>query len=136
MKNLLKIVAVFMLLLGSAQVQAQSNRPAQRTPPTPEVRAERRAMSMKEKLMLTDEQKAKVYDAVLVLEKQRGADQQKMKANRDQFESELHNILTPEQMEKYEAMREERKAEVKKRMEERRNQDKMKQENNDPAEQK
>ncbi|MFN8153587.1 MAG: hypothetical protein U0Y08_04770 [Bacteroidia bacterium] len=133
MKYLLKLFLIAGLILSAAGVNAQNQRPAKRTPPTPEVRAERRTAMLKDKLLLTEEQKTKVYDALLKFEKSRVTDQQQIKANREAYEAELRTILTPEQLEKYEAMREERKAEIKKKAEENRNQEKLKQEKTDNA---
>ncbi len=126
MKNLQKLFLMAGLLLSGLAVNAQNHKPAQRTPPTPEQRAERRTAMMNDKLSLTEEQKAKVYDAVLKLEKQRATDQQQIKANRQAYETELRTILTPEQQEKYEALKDQRKEVIKKRAEEHRNNEKLK----------
>lgn len=140
MKNLLKLFLMTGILLSGLAVNAQSHKPAQRTPPTPEQRAERRTALLKDKLLLSEDQKTKVYDAVLKLEKQRATDQQQIKANRETYETELRTILTPEQAEKYEAMKEQRKEDIKKRAEEHRNAEKMKdggtEDKTTPAEQK
>lgn len=132
MKNILKTL---MLIAGIAlftTASAQDRRPAQREV-KPEVRAEKRTALLKDKLLLTDEQKEKVYAATLRMEQQRTTDRDQVKKNREAFDAEMQSILTPEQMEKYEAMREERKEAVKARMEERRNADKSKtQESEDP----
>ena len=95
---------------------------------TPEERATRRADALKAKLLLTDEQTEKIKAAILKSEIQRNNDKEQLRKNREDFDKELSTILNNEQMEKYEAMREENKAKVKARMEERRNQEKIKSE--------
>lgn len=140
MKNILKFFLLAGIVLTSFAVNAQSHKPAQRTPPTPEQRAERRTAVLKDKLLLSEEQKTKVYQAILKLEKQRVNDQKQMKANREAYETELGTILTPEQHEKYEAMKDQHKQDIKKRAEEHRNNQKLQESTTDdktqPQEQK
>lgn len=126
MKQLMKtmlMVGIFMLGI-STLVQAQ--RSTERKPATPEQRAERRTALLKDKLLLTEDQQKEVYTATLKQEQQRNRDRDEMKQNREAFENDLQRILTPEQMKKYEALKEQKKEEAKARMEQRRTEGKMK----------
>lgn len=126
MKQLLKsLLMTGLFVLGIANLtMAQSA--TERKPATPEQRAERRTAVLKDKLLLTEVQEKEVYTATLRHEQQRNRDREEMKQNREAFENELQRILTPEQMEKYEALKEQKKEDIKARMEQRRAEGKMK----------
>ncbi len=124
MKKLICILIAFATLSVTLPAQAQQQR---KTPPTPEQRAERRASHLKSQLVLTEEQYAQVKEAALKIEKERSTKDTKKKAG-DDYEAALRGILNPEQMEKFVALKEERKEKVKARMEEKRNEEKTKSE--------
>lgn len=108
---------IFLLLACFAfhtGVHAQQKKAKQ---PSPEVRAERRTEYLKSKLILTDAQYSKVYELILQNEKTKTADQAKTKEQRSSFDKQMKSILNPEQQEKYEAMKEDRKEKVKANME-------------------
>lgn len=110
-KVIFLLLACFVIHTG---VHAQQKKAKQ---PSPEVRAERRTEYLKSKLLLSDEQNSKVYDLMLQNEKTRSADQAKTREQRAAFDKQLKSILNPEQQEKYEAMKEDRKEKVKANME-------------------
>ena len=124
MKKLICILIAFATLAVILPAQAQQQR---KTPPTPEQRAERRASHLKSQLVLTEEQYAQVKEAALKIEKERSTKDTKKKAG-DDYEAALKGILNPEQMEKYVALKEERKEKVKAHIEEKRNEEKTKSE--------
>lgn len=117
------------LSLSSAYAQerkpaTQSQQVQQRQQLTPEQKAQRRADLLKAKLMLSDEQAEKVKEASLKLSQNRVANRDQARQDQEAFDNALRGILNPEQMEKYEAMNEERKERIKARMEERRTEEK------------
>lgn len=128
MKNYLtSLLLTGCLLIGLTRI-ATAQQGGQRKPATPEQRAERRADLLKDKLMLTEEQRNQVYAATLRLEQQRSTDQKEMRQSREAYDNQLQSIFSPEQMEKYEAMREQRKDDIKAKMEQRRTNNKLKSE--------
>lgn len=110
-KTILLLIACFVYHTG---LHAQQKRVKQ---PSPEVRAERRTEYLKSKLVLTDAQYSKVYELILQNEKTKTADQAKTKEQRSSIDKQMKAILSPEQQEKYEAMKEDRKEKVKANME-------------------
>ncbi|MBL7924884.1 MAG: hypothetical protein JNL88_11850 [Bacteroidia bacterium] len=137
MKNLICLLLIVSGTVLSGPLFAQ-NQKKQHKELSAEQRADKRTELLKTKLLLSDEQSRQVHAAALHMEQNRSNEKGKMRAGREEFESSLRSILNPEQLEKYEALREEKKEQVKQRVEERRNQDKMKQEKetenqNDPV---
>jgi hypothetical protein len=132
MKKISKILLPAVLAcLSLSSAYAQESKPAiqnqqvqQRQQLTPEQRAQRRADLLKAKLMLSDEQTEKVKEASLRLAQNRDANRDDMRKEQEAFDNALRGILNPEQIEKYEAMNEERKERIKARMEERRTEEK------------
>ena len=124
MKKLICILIAFATISLTFPAQAQQQR---KTPPTPEQRAERRANHLKSQLVLSEEQYIQVKDAALKIEKERSTKDTKKKAGED-FEVALKGILNPEQMEKFVALKEEKKEKVKAHMEKKRNEEKTKSE--------
>jgi protein CpxP len=121
-KTILLLIACFVYHTG---LHAQQKKAKQ---PSPEVRAERRTEYLKSKLVLTDAQYSKVYELILQNEKTKTADQAKTKEQRSSIDKQMKAILSPEQQEKYEAMKEDRKEKVKANMEKDRTNHKTEQE--------
>ncbi len=127
MKN---IICAFLLLaglnfFGPVNAQTQETAIKQQRQLSPEQRADRRAETLKAKLMLTEDQTTKVRAAALKAEQSRSENQEKTLENRKAFDQELRSILNQEQLEKYEAMKNQRKEQVKTRMEKNRVQQKQ-----------
>ncbi len=119
MKNIICLLVLFIGISATGTTFAQERRSAAKQL-SAEERANKRAELLKSKLVLTDDQTARVKAAALKAEQERSNDREKAMATRQTFEKELGEILNPEQMEKYEAMKDQRRSEVKKKMEERR----------------
>ena len=115
MKKIILIVSV--VTIASTNMFAQR----QKSPcKTPEERTERILDRMKEKLLLSDEQEAKIQPIILKREQQRdefmSKSEELREANRKTVkaaEAELKTVLTPEQTEK---MKKERELNKRKRM--------------------
>lgn len=122
-----KIICLIVCMLGISMVnlaQAQEKRQATQQL-TPDQRAEKRTALLKEKLLLNDDQTSKVKAAALKAETQRSTNREKSIEARQAFDNEVKAILDPEQLEKYEAMKDQRRTQVKNRIEERKNQEKL-----------
>jgi len=114
------MLGISMVNLAQAQEKRQATQQL-----TPEQRAEKRTALLKEKLLLNDDQTSKVKAAALKAETQRSTDREKSMEARQAFDNEVKAILDPEQLEKYEAMKDQRRTQVKNRIEERKNQEKL-----------
>ncbi len=124
MKNIICLI-VFMLGISFVNhAEAQEKRQATQQL-TPEQRAEKRTELLKAKLLLNDDQTSKVKAAALKVETQRSSDREKALEARQTFDNEVKAILDPEQLEKYESMKDQRRTQVKKRIEDRNNQEKL-----------
>ena len=115
MKLKTKFLAIALLITTVAFGQGH-NRPEKGL--SPEESAQKRAETMKTKLMLTDTQYTQVYDQILSNEKQMRAQREAMKKMREENDAKMKSILTPEQYTQLKEMMEQRK----KMMKERRNQ--------------
>lgn len=107
-----KIVFACLFLLGSLSVQAQQPNPQKYDA---ETRAKKHTEMMNKELHLSEDQSAKAFEYVYAFEKKRQKDQEVMKANRAELDKNLSTVLSPEQMEKYIALRKEKAEELKKR---------------------
>lgn len=117
---------VLTLAIAVSAFTASYAQKSARGPVSPEQRAERTASQLKEKLALTDSQKAEVYK--IEFEKAKKHDDwrkdrmQEMKkvsearkAEMKDSENKLAKVLTPEQKAKYESMKAEQREKVKDR---------------------
>lgn len=121
MKKIVLTLAIAVSALTASYAQKSA-----RGPITPEQRAERSASQLKEKLALTDAQKAEVYKIEVdkfkkqdEVRKERLQEMKKVAESRKSeikdSEDKLAKVLTPEQKAKYEAMKAERKDRIKDR---------------------
>jgi Spy/CpxP family protein refolding chaperone len=117
---------VLTLAIAVSAFTASYAQKSARGPITPEQRAERSASQLKEKLALTDAQKAEVYKIEVdkfkkqdEVRKERLQEMKKVaesrKSEMKDSEDKLAKVLTPEQKAKYEAMKAERKDKIKDR---------------------
>lgn len=127
-----KLMMICGLLLGMvAFAQAQQGRPGGRMGMNPEARVKQ----LDEKLKLSDEQKAKLSvifteqaEAQQKMREERSAGEagdrkemmEKMQKSRAELETKVAAVLNDEQRKSYKAMLDEQKAEMEKRMQERR----------------
>jgi protein CpxP len=106
MKKLMMITAIFSLTLLSAFAQ----RDMERKEISPEQRAERSSERLAEKLDLSEEQKKQVYELNLQTAEARKAQMEarrtEMKQNREAHQAKMEVILSPEQQEKWNELRE------------------------------
>jgi Spy/CpxP family protein refolding chaperone len=98
-------------LLLTAPVFAQN--PGPRKDLTKEQRAENASQRMKTQLGLTDEQTRKVYDVMLQREEQLVNNRDAMRQRREEMDKQLSQILTPEQFDKFQQNRQERREQSK-----------------------
>ena len=117
---------VLTLAIAVSAFTASYAQKSARGPITPEQRAERSASQLKEKLALTDAQKAEVYKIEVdkfkkqdEVRKERLQEMKKVaesrKSEMKDSEDKLAKVLTPEQKAKYEAMKAEPKDRIKDR---------------------
>lgn len=111
----LKTSFLALVLLITTSVYSQQNDRKNRDA-NPEQIAKNRAETLRSKLLLTDEQYTKVYNELLIAQKEMKKNTDAMKASRDAHEAQMKLILTPEQYLKLKGIQEERKQ---KRMEHR-----------------
>lgn len=124
MKN---IICTLLFIVGLSvfnNTQAQGDRKAPHQL-TAEQRADRRTELLKAKLLLNEDQTLKVRAAALKAETQKTNDQEKAREARQTFDSEVKAVLDPEQLEKYESLKEQRKTQIKQRTQEHRDQEKV-----------
>lgn len=105
--------------MAQAQTPTDQHNGAKAQNMTPEQRVEKRTTYLTTKLALSTEQTTKVKEALTNFEKNRTPDKAALKKNKENFDQQMAGILDPEQMEKYKAVQEERKEEIKKAMDER-----------------
>lgn len=115
MKKLSLIVCGLLFL--SASLYAQDRKRM-----SMEDRAKMRSERLAEQLSLSDEQKAKVYALNMKdakenkkMREERRKQVSSMRDNRQEFNKELTDILTPEQQQKWESLKSERREQMKKR---------------------
>ena len=123
-KIILTALAIATIQLAQAQQTAapvqSTEAPAQKQAPTPEQAATRQTAHLQKVLTLTDDQKAKIYQASLnrntaikqLREKNmenRKALKAEVKPVKEQFVKDVNATLTPEQQKKWEAYRLEQK---------------------------
>jgi hypothetical protein len=119
MKKIILTVAIALTAFTASYAQKE-NKPKL----TPEQRAEKVASNLKTKLSLSDEQQKKVYqievDKMKKAEDWRKANHEAMKSKRDERQAflkandeKLQQVLTADQKKAYEAMRQEKKSEMK-----------------------
>jgi protein CpxP len=119
MKKIILTVAIAVTALTASYAQKGNKAEL-----TPEQKAEKMATKLKTKLSLTDEQKTKVYqvevDRMKKAEEWHKANKEAMSSKKEerqafmkQNDEKLEKILTPDQKKAYEAMREQRKSEMK-----------------------
>lgn len=105
------------MIAGSVAVSAQP--PQERSPKTPEERAELHAKRMQERLQLTDAQYAEVYALHLNYVKERDTKHQEMqtylKQSLKQEDEQLARVLTETQKQQWEEIKSTRKQQMKKR---------------------
>lgn len=112
------------ILLGSfllvfQQLNAQPNHQPRKQLLTPEERATKISLDLKEKLSLSEEQVQKVKTIFIQREEIRDAEIKDKQEQRKKWDDELNQILNPEQLAAYRKIQEERKA----RMQEQRKQE-------------
>jgi len=119
MKKIILTVAIALTAFTASYAQ-KDNKPKL----TPEQRAEKVTSNLKTKLSLSDEQQKKVYqievDKMKKADEWRKANQEAMKSKREERqafmkanEEKLQDVLTADQKKNYEAMRQEKKSEMK-----------------------
>ncbi|MBS1645771.1 MAG: hypothetical protein JST67_00380 [Bacteroidetes bacterium] len=121
-KLILSVLTVAALQTAQAQEnQANTNAAStQKTSITPEQMATREAAQMQKEVQLTDEQRQKVYEAALAKQKallplrekyatEKAEMHAEAKPIKQQYKDNLKTILTPEQQQKLEQIREERR---------------------------
>lgn len=97
-----------MVLLITTSVYSQQNDRKNRDA-NPEQIAKNRAETLRSKLLLTDEQYTKVYNELLIAQKEMKKNTDAMKTSRDAHDAQMKLILTPEQYSKLKGIQEERK---------------------------
>lgn len=118
MKKIILTVAIALTAFTASYAQ-KDNKPKL----TPEQRAEKVASNLKTKLALSDEQQKKVYqievDKMKKAEEWRKANHEAMKSKREERQAfmkandaKLQEVLTSDQKKTYEALRQERKSEM------------------------
>lgn len=104
----LKTSFLALVLLITTSVYSQQNDRKNRDA-NPEQIAKNRAETLRSKLLLTDEQYTKVYNELLIAQKEMKKNTDAMKASRDAHDAQMKLILTPEQYLKLKGIQEERK---------------------------
>lgn len=124
MKKRICILAISLGISMLNPAQAQEKQAAKKQL-SPEQRADKRTEMMTAKLMLTEDQQPKVREALLKMEQNQNNDREKSMQQKKEFDAEMKQILNPEQIEKYEALKAQRKAQIKKSAEDARAQEKI-----------
>ena len=106
-----------LLLAGALFIatSAFSQQGGPRNEMTKEQRAEHSSQRMQAQLGLTDEQTQKIYDVMLKREEQLVNNRDAMRQRREEMDKQLIQILTPEQFDKYQQNRMERREKMKDR---------------------
>jgi len=111
-KRIHHFIALAFLLFTSihtGQAQDQTGKPKM----SAEQRTDKRVVAMRKKLNLSDEQVAKMKPLILAQEKIRESNMKEARESHQKMMSEMEKILSPEQMDKFKALQQERKDERK-----------------------
>lgn len=111
-RKALSLIALMFIILAQFSVVAQDNT-SQKPKASKEVRMQRLATNMKERLKLSDDQYNKVYEVLLSKPEIERGDKDARRQWQADLTEKLTTILTPEQMENYKKMIEEKKEERK-----------------------
>jgi hypothetical protein len=103
-KQLLVLCLFFITAITTASAQE-----AKRKEVTPEDRATKRAIMLKQKLNLNDKQVKDLEVLFVSQEKEMESVKEQMRKQRESYEKSLSNIFTPEQMKQFKEMQNERK---------------------------
>jgi hypothetical protein len=103
-KQLLVLCLFFITAITTASAQE-----AKRKEVTPEDRATKRAIMLKQKLNLNDKQVKDLEVLFVNQEKEMELVKEQMRKQRESYEKSLSNIFTPEQMKQFKEMQNERK---------------------------
>jgi hypothetical protein len=103
-KQLLVLCLFFITVITTASAQE-----AKRKEVTPEDRATKRAIMLKQKLNLNDKQVKDLEVLFVSQEKEMESVKEQMRKQRESYEKSLSNIFTPEQMKQFKEMQNERK---------------------------
>jgi hypothetical protein len=103
-KQLLVLCLFFTTAITTASAQE-----AKRKEVTPEDRATKRAIMLKQKLNLNDKQVKDLEVLFVNQEKEMESVKEQMRKQRESYEKSLSNIFTPEQMKQFKEMQNERK---------------------------
>jgi hypothetical protein len=103
-KQLLVLCLFFITAITTASAQE-----AKRKEATPEDRATKRAIMLKQKLNLNDKQVKDLEVLFVNQEKEMELVKEQMRKQRESYEKSLSNIFTPEQMKQFKEMQNERK---------------------------
>jgi hypothetical protein len=103
-KQLLVLCLFFITAITTASAQE-----AKRKEVTPEDRATKRAIMLKQKLNLNDAQVKDLEVLFVNQEKEMELVKEQMRKQRESYEKSLSNIFTPEQMKQFKEMQNERK---------------------------
>ena len=106
MKRTAFIIYLLLVFIGS-ESWAQGKRPQNQLTPTE--RAEKATLRMKAKLNLSEEQAAQVKAVFIKRSATEQSNREELKKQREATDKELSGILSPEQMDKYMQMKEERR---------------------------
>jgi hypothetical protein len=101
------LLICFLLITGIATTASAQE--IKRKEMTPEDRATKRAIILKEKLSLNDKQVKSLEVLFVNQEKEMESIKEQMRKQRENYEKELSNIFTPEQMKQFKEMQNERK---------------------------
>lgn len=103
-KQLLVLCLFFITAITTASAQE-----AKRKEVTPEERATKRAIMLKQKLNLNDKQVKDLEVLFVSQEKEMESVKEQMRKQRESYEKSLSTIFTPEQMKQFKEMQNERK---------------------------
>jgi hypothetical protein len=105
MKKQLLVLCLFL----TTAITTASAQEAKRKEVTPEDRATKRAIMLKQKLNLNDKQVKDLEVLFVNQEKEMELVKEQMRKQRESYEKSLSNIFTPEQMKQFKEMQNERK---------------------------
>ena len=105
MKKQLLVLCLFL----TTAITTASAQEAKRKEVTPEDRATKRAIMLKQKLNLNDTQVKDLEVLFVNQEKEMELVKEQMRKQRESYEKSLSNIFTPEQMKQFKEMQNERK---------------------------
>ena len=114
----MKILVMAGLILCSLSSVAQGGRQMQRrADKSVEQRAEERAMTLKAKLQLNDQQYSSLYNIFLNNMKVDEAMRAEKKRRHEESDAQIKNLFTPDQFAEYEKMKENRRSRMQRRQE-------------------